>query len=276
MDDDLTLDLDVLRRWIGRTETITDMLDPAQAIRLSHALDRPASFDVGTPMPPLWHWAYFPRSVPTSDLGSDGHEQRGRLIPPVELPRRMWAGGRVRFHGQIPLGTQAERTSTVVGVDVKEGRSGSLCIVTLGHTVSVHGETRLTEEQDLVYAQRLRPPAESAPAPQHAEWSAVVRPDEVLLFRYSALTFNGHRIHYDRRYCIEVEGYPGLVVHGPLVATMLAGLLDRPLRSFAFRAVAPLFDTSSFTINGRPSRSGAALWAAGSDGRLAVTADATW
>lgn len=278
MSSDPTLDLDVLRTWIGRTVRVADALDPAQARRLADTLDRSVDLDLGSPVPPLWHWVYFLRSVPSSDLGPDGHEARGRFLPPVALARRLWAGGRLRFHRPLVLGAAAERTSTVIDVQMKDGRSGPLCFVTVEHQIASGEELLLTERQDLVYTDAPPGNHREVPPPDGAAWSSEVVPSAVQLFRYSALTFNAHRIHYDLRHAESVEGHPALVVHGPLVATLLAGSegVEAPPTSFAYRAVAPLHVDAPFTIHGRPSAGGAVLWAVRPDGNLAMTAEATW
>lgn len=261
---DRTLDEARLKSWIGLTETDSDLIDAGRARLLQATLDRVPDLRDGDELPPLWHWIYFPMPVRISALGRDGHPRRGGFLPPVDLPRRMWAGGRFEFRAPIRLGERIDRVSAVEDVTLKQGRSGKLCFVTVRHAFNAaDGSLRFAEEHDIVYREDPRPGArpaapESAPesAPTGAQWQCEVEPSPVLLFRYSALTFNGHRIHYDRAYCREVEGYPGLVVHGPLIATLLADLMARQrprshLRRFRFRAVAPLFDTEPFLLCGR-------------------------
>ena len=278
-------DIEHLGQWIGRSETRTDLIDPGKAIALSATLDLPSSPAEGDALPPLWHWMYFWSVSPASLLGPDGHPQRGGFLPPVTLPRRMWAGSRVIFRGALPVGAMAERTSLIKSVNVKQGKSGPLVFVTVVHEIAVNGEPVILEEHDIVY--RDPPQAGDAPAlpksaPTDAQWSQPIKPDPVLLFRYSALTINGHRIHYDRSYVTEVEGYPGLVVHGPLIATLLIGLAARELpgreiTAFAFRAVSPLFDTEPFSVHGRLEADGrsVSLWAANARGELAMQAEAS-
>lgn len=277
------LDSEHLSTWVGRTETRTDLIDTGKVEALSATLDWPAP--PKDALPPLWHWMYFWVASPASQIGPDGHLQRGGFLPPVALPRRMWAGSRVRFLAPLPLGAIASRTSTIRAVNVKQGKSGPLVFVTVAHEIVVDGVAVIHEEHDIVY--REPPQAGDAPAaakaaPGNAQWSRQIVPDPVLLFRYSALTFNGHRIHYDRSYVTEVEGYPGLIVHGPLVATLLTGLVgrelpDRVIRSFAFRAVSPLFDTEPFSVHGRLEDDGhsVTLWAANARGELAMQAEAS-
>jgi 3-methylfumaryl-CoA hydratase len=222
-----------------------------------------------------------------SQVGRDGHPERGDFLPPVPLPRRMWAGGRMRWHAPVHIGDALTRHSRIVSVAHKTGRSGELVFVVVRHEIHTDGGLALTEEHDIVY--RASPgtageaaPA-SAPATSTAAWQRTVVPDPVLLFRYSALTFNGHRIHYDRSYATQVEGYPGLVVHGPLLATLLVDLLrrerpDAALLGFDFRALRPVFDTAPFTLCGEPgAQSGRVeLWVRDCEGALAMQAHATF
>lgn len=282
----MSLDVAYLRSWIGRTEVRQDCVTPVPVAALSATLDRddPAPRP-GAALPPLWHWLYFLPLHRQSEIGPDGHALRGGFLPPVPLPRRMWAGGRLTFHRPLRIGEAIRRASTVTDVTHKAGRSGDLVFVRLRHEISGEDGLALTEEHDIVYRDAPRP-GEPAPtlrlAPQGAAWRRAIIPDDVLLFRYSALTFNGHRIHYDRRYVREVEGYPGLVVHGPLIATLLADLLRRnvatPLATFGFRAVCPLFDSARFAVCGRlqPQGDGASLWAEDAGGFLAMEAAASF
>lgn len=275
-----TNDPDVLAEWVGRSISVTDTIDTTRAglLALTFDVDAPAA---GAPLPPLWHWAYFIDSVATAGLGPDGHPRRGGFLPPVALPRRMWAGGRLTFPGPLHVGDRVTKTSTILSVRRKDGATGPLLFVTVAHELAVDGTARVAEEQDLVYRDDPDPDApapDPPPAPTGAQWTDTVVPTEPLLFRYSALTFNAHRIHYDRRYATEVEGYPGLVVHGPLTATLLAALAvsraGRALASFDFRARSPLFDGAAFTVSANPTDGGADLWAATASGGLAMTASA--
>jgi 3-methylfumaryl-CoA hydratase len=279
------IDSGQLQQWVGKTEVLHDVVRPQVAAALAATLDYPAAPGEGEPLPPLWHWTNFWALAPQSQLGADGHPQRGGFLPPVPLPRRMWAGGRFVFHAPIPIGAAITRTSTIAAVSAKEGASGRLVFVTVRHAITRDGQPALTEEHDIVYRDLAAPGAPAAQpkaAPAQARWSRTIHPDPVLLFRYSALTFNGHRIHYDRTYVTEVEGYPGLIVHGPLIATLLIDLVrrqapDAVIAEFRFRALAPLFDTDSFSVCGEPSADGRtiALWAQNSRGELAMQAEAT-
>jgi 3-methylfumaryl-CoA hydratase len=257
---------------------------------LSATLDRddPAPAG-GTDLPPLWHWLYFLPHARQSEIGPDGHPRRGGFLPPVPLPRRMWAGGRLRWEATNPLrvGQEVQRTSTIQSIKHKAGRSGELLFVLVEHQLRNAQGLALTEEHDIVYRSAAQP-GDPAPAPQkppldgQAAWSRTIVPDDVLLFRYSALTFNGHRIHYDRKYVTEVEGYPGLIVHGPLIATLLLDLLRRSLPGaqvarFDFRAVRPTFDLHPFSVHGKPSADGKTveLWAQDHEGFLTMQGTVT-
>lgn len=273
-----------LETWVGRTEVRADQVTPVPLAALNAMLDRndPAPL-TGTPIPALRHWLYFLPLYRRSETGADGHAQRGGFLPPVPLPRRMWAGGRLEFRRALHVGDAMERESTIARLDQKKGRTGLLVFVLVRHEIKVDGNVAIAEEQDIVYRDPPSPgdpqPAPT-PAPTNALWRREVTPDEVLLFRFSALTFNGHRIHYDRRYATEAEGYPGLVVHGPLIATLLADLMrdqvkGRELAAFSFRAIRPLFDIAPFAICGRPEGDSVKLWAQNAEGHLAMEATAT-
>lgn len=268
--------------WIGRQEETVDIID-SRPMRLMQAmLDRPPSANTGDALPPLWHWLYFPTEALQKTIGPDGHPERGGFLPPVALPRRMWAGGWFRFEKPLRIGDTVRKTSTIKDVQSKNGRSGRLCFVTVEHVFDVGGEFCFSEEHDIVYRDY---PASDAPqpapipTPTPSDWERQIKPDPVMLFRYSALTFNGHRIHYDRSYCREIEGYPGLVFHGPLTATLLIDLVmeNNPavwISEFRFRALAPLFDTSPFTIAGQRDAGAAELWATIPAGGIAMKATA--
>ena len=278
------LDLDLLKQWVGRSETREDLIHVATVNAMAATLDKEQNLTAGAPLPLLWHWLFFWAVSPASGLGPDGHPRRGGFLPPVELPRRMWAGGRLKFDSDLPIASEAKRVSHIKAIDVKTGNSGRLAFVTVAHEIGAHGKVSIHEEHDIVYRDNPQPgaaPAATKAAPTDAAWSRAITPDPVLLFRYSALTFNGHRIHYDRSYTTEVEGYPGLIVHGPLIATMLMELLcsqvpQQRVREFSFRAVIPTFDTDTFSVNGKLSADGheAHLWAANARGELTMQATA--
>lgn len=293
------------RQWIGRTESASDTITAAPIAGLAAMLDRddpPPS--AGDRLPLLWHWLYFlPRSR-ASELDADGHARRGGFLPPVPLARRMYAGGRVEVHHSLCVGDPVRRVSRVVDVRQKEGRGGPLVFVTVRHEISNPTGVALIEDHDIVYrgsGAAAAPTREDAGGPDAGraadtrgaadrppnrgatgdpEWTRDVVPDEVLLFRYSALTFNAYRIHYDRRFA-EEQGYPGLVVHAPLVATLLADLVTRRLpeveiATFVFRALRPLFDGMPMVLCGGRSLDGSSvdLWARGPDGAIAFEAAA--
>ncbi|MEQ1519356.1 MAG: MaoC family dehydratase N-terminal domain-containing protein, partial [Usitatibacteraceae bacterium] len=220
-----------LAEWIGRAEVAADVVTATPFAAMSAMLDltsdRPLA---GTPLPPLWHWLYFLPLARQSEIGPDGHPKRGGFLPPVPLPRRMWAGSQFEFTQSLHIGDAIERSSTIVDVTEKTGRTGPLVFVKVKHEIRRNHEASvaLTEYHDIVYREAPRaddPVLVPQPAPLNSAWRREWAPDDVLLFRYSALTFNGHRIHYDRRYVTDVEGYPGLIVHGPLIATLLLELL---------------------------------------------------
>jgi len=279
------LDSDALNGWIGKTEVTHDQVTIAPLKALSAILDRhdPAPVQ-GEAIPPLWHWLYFLPTHQQSEIGPDGHARRGGFLPPVPLPRRMWAGSRFEFINPLRVGDAVTRTSVIEDVRVKSGKTGRLVFVVVRHEIAAATGLALREWHDIVY--REMPSATDAPsalqpAPQHSDWHREIIPDSVLLFRYSALTFNGHRIHIDRSYAVNVEGYPGLIVHGPLIATLLMDLLrrnrpDAQVRAFRFKALKPLFDIAPFVLYGasQPSHE-VRLWAATPDGQLAVDASAT-
>ena len=274
--------------WIGRSEARVDLIGPTPALALAATLDHaPADMPTGTPLPPLWHWLYFLPLHRQSEIGGDGHAKRGGFMPPVPLPRRMWAGSQFAFHTPLRIGDRVARTSTIESIDTKTGRSGRLVFVRVRHDVRANGaaEPALVEHHDIVYREPQRPgdlPPPPQPAPSAATWQRTLVPDDVLLFRYSALTFNGHRIHYDRQYVTTVEGYPGLVVHGPLIATLLMDLLRRELphaevATFRFKALRPTFDGRPMRVSGALDGSGKAvrLWAEDHAGWLTMDATAT-
>ena len=278
-----------LQDWIGRVETVEDMATATPYAALSATLDYPDTTRpvAGMPLPSLWHWLYFLPIYAQSEIGADGHAKRGGFMPPVPLPRRMWAGSDFEFHAPLRVGDALSRTSTLVDVKEKSGRTGCLIFVKVRHEIRCNGaeEVALTEHHNIVYRAAAEP-GDVAPPPQAAPadsaWQRTITPSDVLLFRYSALTFNGHRIHYDRKYATEVEGYPGLIVHGPLIATLLMDLLrrqqpDARVLRFEFKAVRPTFDTHAFSVHGQPSPDGKTvhLWGCDHEGWLTMDATAT-
>jgi 3-methylfumaryl-CoA hydratase len=280
----MPIDISHLRSWIGRKEVAEDVMTPVPVAGLAATLDRDDPKPrPGDELPPLWHWLYFLPTVRQSELAPDGHPKRGGFLPPVPLPRRMWAGARFEFHQPLRIGEAIIRKSTIADVSMKEGRSGPLIFVLVRHDIAGPAGLALVEEHDIVYRPEPGPDDKAQPpraaAPTGAVWRREINANGVMLFRYSALIFVAHRIHYDRRYATEMEGYPGLVVHGPLIATLLSDLLRRhsnaPLRSFRVRAASPLFDNAPFSVCGTPEPDGrASLWAQSVEGHLAMKADA--
>jgi 3-methylfumaryl-CoA hydratase len=269
-----------VKTWVGRQQTLEDVIAPDRVAAMAATLDWPAPPARGAALPPGWHWLFFNGAARQSALGPDGHPKRGGFLPPVSLPRRMWAGGRLSFVGSLRVGATTRRESEVARVEAKRGRTGDLIFVVVKHKVFDEAGLAIEEEHDIVYR---APPALGASIPPEktptgAIWRREVQPDPVLLFRYSALTFNGHRIHYDFPYVTKVEGYPGLVVHGPLIATLLLDLLTHEgaarIRRFSFRAKRPLFDTAPFVLKGMPGADdrSARVWAEGPGQTLAMEA----
>jgi 3-methylfumaryl-CoA hydratase len=264
--------------WIGTSSTSEAHLDTAQANLMAVTLDRDPGFRAGDQLPPAWHWLYFHDLVKASNLGADGHPQLGIVMPPVPLPRRMWAGGSFVFHMPLRLGDMVQRTSVVRSISAKTGRSGPLYFVGVEHTLRTHGALSLVEEQTIVYRELSSDAAatQAQPAPAGADYTRRHTLDSTALFRYSALTFNGHRIHYDLDYCRAIEGYPNLVIQGPLIATLLLDLYvqqGQPLKRFSYRAKSPLFLPHAFTVNGKADGRTARLWASDHEGGLAMEAD---
>jgi len=277
-----------LQEWIGKSETVFDIATATPYAALAATLDRaPERPSPGTPLPALWHWLYFLPLHRQSEIGPDGHAKRGGFLPPVPLPRRMWAGSQFEFHRPLRVGDHLTRVSTIHDVTEKSGRTGTLVFVKVRHEIhrGEEPDIALTEFHDIVYREAPKPDDVVPPpkaAPSNATWEKQWVPDDVLLFRYSALTFNGHRIHYDRRYVTEVEGYPGLIVHGPMIATLLLDLLrhklpDVELARYEFRAVRPVFDINRFFVCGEPQPDGKTfrLWARDHEGWLTMDATAT-
>lgn len=267
---------------IGQVEETTDTIDPWRVRAFGATLGLGDVSDaIGSDLPIGWHWGFFLPTVPRAGLGPDGHAARGGFLSSDTFARRMWAGGRVSVVQALRIGETATRRSTVLGVSEKEGKSSSLVFVTIRHDITGEEGAELSEEHDIVYRGPSKKPVVPKVAPTDAQWSEVVTLDPVLLFRYSALTFNSHRIHYDADYCRTVEGYPGLVVHGPLTATLLLHLAARKCPSarisdFSFRGISPLFVSEDITLAGKKTDTGATLWATNEAGGLALRAEVTF
>ena len=278
-----------LQEWIGKSERYADIVTAAPYRALSATLDHTdPKPEAGVFLPELWHWLYFLPHAQQSEIGPDGHPKRGGFLPPVPLPRRMWAGGRLRWEHDLVIGDAIERVSTIKSVTHKSGRSGDLIFVLVEHQIFNAKGLALVEEHDIVYRAAPAPdekPPEPTPAPNDAQWKKMIHSDPVLLFRYSALTFNGHRIHYDRSYVTQEEGYPGLIVHGPLIATLLVDLIrqnnpGKKLKSFEFRAIRPTFDIHPMQVNAvldqesDPTGKTLRVWAQDHEGWLTMQAKA--
>ncbi len=280
------LDVAHLRSWIGREEAASDTISIDLVRKFDATLDRPASlpFD-GEAAPLLIHYCLAQPAAPTGLLGEDGHPQRGGFLPLVPLPRRMWAGSSLVFYGDLKVGDNVRRASRISDVSVKEGRSGVLCFVTVEHRVDVAGTLKLEETQNIVYREAASPQdaiksATSGPIAAIGEHRRPIAVSAPLLFRYSALTFNGHRIHYDRPYATGVEHYPGLVFHGPLQATLLLNyateLKGRTPSRFIFRSLSPLFDDDDVSLHATLEDDRMRLWTARDNGPIGMSAEAIW
>ena len=280
------LDLDHLRQWIGRTSEASDIV----TAHLVKGLRATLFQEVGEPTrgdaaPFTVHWCLAQPVFPMSMLGPDGHPTRGGFLPPVPLPRRMWAGGELEFVDALRVGDEAKRTSRIADVTVKSGSTGTLCFVSVDHLVSTPRGVAIRERQDIVYREMGGPqpasPSKAAPSPPTAQHRETHMADAVLLFRYSALTFNGHRIHYDRDYVTRVEGYPGLIFHGPLQAAFIVELAaklrgGKPPKKMSYRGVQPLFEGSEFSVNANDNGEAMQLWTANSAGQPTMKGTATW
>ncbi|MBX5137676.1 protein dehydratase [Rhizobium lentis] len=285
MSDIPSLDVEHLQSWIGREESASDIISLDLVGKFNAMLDQAAGPPVwGKAAPLLINYCLAQPAAPTGQLGDDGHPRLGGFLPPVPLPRRMWAGSSLAFHGDLKVGDLVRRVSRIADIAVKEGRSGVLCFVTVEHKVEVAGSLKIKETQNIVYREGASPkdavkPAatEVAPAGTHIRPIAVSTP---LLFRYSALTFNAHRIHYDRAYVTEVEYYPGLVVQSPLQATLLlnfaAELKGKAPSRFTFRSLSPLFDDDKISLHAAEADGKIELWTAREHGPVATSAEAVW
>lgn len=274
-----------LNAWIGRQEQADDVVTASALAKMSATLDRPDPAPrSGDPVPPGWQWMFCHHAALPADLGPDGHPRRGNFLPPVPLPRRMWAGGRLSFALPLRVGAPVRRRSTIAHIAEKRGRTGPLLFITVRHDYAGPDGGAVVEEQDLVYRDAPRPD-EPAPPPEAApaltDWRRVVQADPVMLFRFSALTFNGHRIHYDHPYATREEGYPGLVVHGPLLAVLMLDLVrrnapEREIAAFDFRGLRPVFAGRPFIVAGKldADAQGCALWIADESGAAAMRATA--
>jgi 3-methylfumaryl-CoA hydratase len=277
------LDLDHLRQWIGRTTEASDIV----TTQLTKGLRATLFQEIGEPVtgeiaPYTVHWCLAQPVFPHDQLGPDGHPTRGGFLPPVPLPRRMWAGGEIEFIDPLRVGDLATRVSRITDVALKSGSTGQLCFVSVEHSITTPRGLAIRERQDIVYREigGAQPTAKAPPPPPAAQHRETHVSDPVLLFRYSALTFNGHRIHYDRDYVTKVEGYPGLIFHGPLQAALLvefaARLKGKAPRKFSYRGVQPLFEGSEFSVNANAVDAGLELWTANAERQPTMKGTATW
>lgn len=276
------IDLAHLQQWIGKEQKDRDLLSArhARLMAATVGISNEKLVD-GAPLPPLWHWIYFLEGLPSQSLGRDGHPARGGFLPPVPLENRMWAGGRLEFHQPLRIGSVVDKTSKVVSIDHKQGRSGDLVFVSVLHELRSEGKLAITEIHDIVYKKPSHPgQREKLPVQEAASHTRPFKPDSTTLFRYSALTFNGHRIHYDADYCREVEGYPNLVIHGPLHATLLANYAEEvsesSLKHFEYRGLQPSYLGEHLSINARHEGEELSLWTALADGQPAMRAKASF
>jgi len=282
----MTDKIEAFQDWVGRTQQFESRIHAYAADALAATFDRDdAPLKEGDAIPPGWHQLYLREVVKLANTGRDGHPATGDFLPPVPLPRRMWASTKSVFHAPLHVGEPIRRVTTIEAVTPKQGRTGKLVFVNLRHEISGSSGVAVTEIQDVVYREEAKPGAPAAtprPAPAKAVWHRPIHPTPVLLFRFSALTMNSHRIHYDRSYVTETEGYPGLLVHGPLTAVLLMDLFrrempDASLKTFDVRAVSPLYDIHDFSVEGAPDGDGKVkLWALNHEGALAMSAEVTF
>ncbi|ASK88151.1 MaoC family dehydratase N-terminal domain-containing protein [Sphingorhabdus sp. SMR4y] len=267
--------------WIGKSETRHDVITPGLLHRFCATIDRP----VTDAIPQGLHWCLALPDTSTAQLAEDGHPAKGGFLPPIPLPRRMWASSSISFERPLQLGDEISRVSTVASIEEKSGKSGNLVFVAVDHETRVGDIVAIRERQNIVYREPAAAPAPArqtssvAPDLQDWDWQQTIVPSEPLLFRYSALTFNSHRIHYDRPYAMEKEGYPGLVVHGPLMATLLLNLAASELGAnrlsgFSFRGQAPAFANRPIYLVGKQEGENISLAVIGNDGKDIMSAQA--
>lgn len=283
MTTDSNNDIGRLQDWIGREETANDHLSPTLVERFNATFDLGSSLTLGEVAPPLIHFCLCHSPAPTSQLGHDGHPPRGGFLPPTPLPRRMWVGGEVTWISDLRIGDVVERRSVITEITQKSGRTGDLIFVTIQHEFKSNGTTALLERQDLVFrpsVTRTTPKEMGVPPATVGNETRLIAASPPFLFRYSALTFNGHRIHYDDPYAREEEAYPGLIVHGPLQATLLALFAAESKNhnptNFTFRSMSPISNRGNFSINARWQGEELELWTAAEGGPVAMKATARW
>jgi 3-methylfumaryl-CoA hydratase len=282
------IDISALRRHVGTRTVDEDVATEAPLKAIVATFDRAEeALREGQPIPPGWHIGYFLSTAPTAALGADGAPSGSGVLPKMPLPRRMYAGTRITFHAPLLVGDRLRRETELMDLQVREGSTGTLIVTTQARRISTPRGLAITEEYDTVFREEVKPGAKSGiprrdEVPANLPWRRTITAGPVALFRFSALTGNPHRIHYDRPYTMEVEGYPGLVVHGPFTQACLTNFVrdqnpGRTIRTFTMRARAPLFDTAPFELVGRPTEGGAAceVWAVTPGGTIAMQASAT-
>ncbi len=273
-----------LRDWIGRSEERHDVADLRSTHQLHAAFGRQDALPkLGDEVPPAWHWMWFTATDARDALNPDGLAGKAGFLPPVPLPRRMWAGSRLTVHAPLKVGQAIRKRAEITDIAERQGKTGKLIFVSQRYSIFAGNTLAIEEDFDSVFREEAAPgaPVQQPPdAPEGAVWTREIDPDPVLLFRYSAVTFNGHRIHYDQPYATNIEGYPGLVVHGPLTATLLMELArdsnpGKRIAAYSFRAVSPLYAPAKFTVNGKHGADGKSvqMWAANAQGKLAMQAE---
>lgn len=272
--------------WIGKSKDKNDSMAPEQLQRFEAMLDHnPNDVQAGTPLPPCAHWIYFTPMDPHSDIAEDGHAKKGDFLPPVDLPKRMWAGGNIQFKKQLKAGMPADKKSTIINIEEKEGTSGKLCFVTVRHQINVSGAMAIDEEQQIVYREASEQgvhPIRTTPMDIDYDWKKTKKVDSVMLFRFSALTFNSHKIHYDKEYATETEGYPNLVVHGPLLLVLMLNEFKtktdgKVIEEVEYRATGPVFLGEEITITSKDvDNTRVEMRLLGPDNKIAMKATIKW
>ena len=279
----MQIDVNDYEEWVGKTLESRDELSLSPLNRMAATLETQfREFSLGDDIPPLWHWLYFLESTPKSMLAEDGHAKKGGFLPPITLPRRMWAGSRLIFKKNLKAGEKVSRISRIKDISVKQGKTGTLVFVKVSHEISANTSLALSEEHNIVFREKSNPTSVALATQKSTikpDFSETFKPDPIILFRYSALTFNGHRIHYDRDYVTNTEGYPGLLVHGPLLATLLIENFRKhhsnlKIINFEFKALHPVFDLNPFKIcSTNPNNDNkASLWIEDHEGNLCMLA----
>lgn len=272
--------------WIGKSKNQSDTMAPEPLRRFEALLNRdPGSVNNGTVLPPCAHWIYFNPAAPQDALAADGHPQKGDFLPPVELPSRMWAGGTIRFKKPLTTGQSADKKTTITAIDEKDGTSGKLCFITLRHQISTAGALAIDEDQEIVFreaSEKGAHPIRTQPVDVDFDWKKSIQLNSAHLFRFSALTFNSHKIHYDHPYATQTEGYPNLVVHAPLLLVLMMNFFKtktdgKVIEEIAYRAAGPMFLDEEITITSKDTDNNKVeMRALGPDQKIALKASVTW